>query len=289
MQVPLYLEHKPREIFHIDAAIKSIENIQYEVQDRIASGGNAVVHKCVDSVTGNEYAVKFQLALAPRRVKRFKQEISLLKQVEHEHLIKYVDNGEVDSTVKYKTPKYETKKPILFLIMPLADSNLLQHVQKSQNTISYADYIAQFKGLGYALAVLHQKAIHRDIKPENILIKGETWLLSDFGLCKFFDDTCLDITHENEAIGPRYWMSPEAVNRSIGNNDAISIKSDIFQLCSIFWFVVTGRHPSGIVSKEDWKGPDNIFELIFNSLRHDPCKRPTDAKELIKLLFEATF
>lgn len=288
LQVPLYLEYKRGEIFYIDDAIKSISNIQYEVQDRIASGGNAVVHKCVDSVTGNEYAVKFQLTLTQKRLTRFKQEISLLKQVEHEHLIKYVDSGEVDSTVKNKTQKNETRKSILFLIMPLADSNLLQHVQKSQNTIVYADYIAQFKGLVSALAKLHQKAIHRDIKPENILIKGETWLLSDFGLCKFSDDNCLDITHENEAIGPRYWMSPEAVNRSIGNNDAISIQSDIFQLCSIFWFVVTGRHPSGIVSKEDWKGPDNIFEPIFNSLRHDPCKRPTDAKQLIKLLFEAS-
>lgn len=64
--------------------------------------------------------------------------------------------------------------------MPIADFNLSQYIQKSQNKISYADYIAQFKGLVSALAVLHQKAIHRDIKPENILIKGETWLLSDF-------------------------------------------------------------------------------------------------------------
>ncbi|MBW7898692.1 Serine/threonine-protein kinase StkP [Candidatus Brocadiaceae bacterium B188] len=288
MQVSLYLNHKRDEIFYIKDAIKSISDNQYDIQERIASGGNAVVHKCVNSSTGDEYAIKFQLTLTENRIKRFKQEISLLKQVEHNHLIKYVDNGEVNSIVKYKGKKNEIIKNILFLIMPIADFNLSQYIQKSQNKISYADYIAQFKGLVSALAVLHQKAIHRDIKPENILIKGETWLLSDFGLCKFFDDNCLDITHENEPVGPRYWMSPEAVNRSIGNNDEISIKSDIFQLCSIFWFVVTGRHPSGVVSKKDWNGPDSIFEPIFNSLYHDPNERPIDANKLVELLHEST-
>ncbi|MCP4370367.1 MAG: protein kinase [Deltaproteobacteria bacterium] len=105
--------------------------------------------------------------------------------------------------------------------------------------------MAQFKGLTSALAALHDKALHRDIKPENILIKGETWFLGDLGLCKFFDHDQKDITNEKEPIGPRYWVSPEAVNRMVGNSDEITKKSDVYQLCSIFWFVVTGRHPSG--------------------------------------------
>ena len=30
--------------------------------------------------------------------------------------------------------------------------------------------------------------IHRDIKPQNILVKNDSYYISDFGLAKFYDD-----------------------------------------------------------------------------------------------------
>ncbi|HPA13837.1 MAG TPA: protein kinase, partial [Desulfobacterales bacterium] len=198
--------------------------------------------------------------------------------------IKYIDDG---STLA-KVGKEERIKRIPFLVMPKADQNLREYIVSSGNRVSYEVYIAQFKGLASALAALHGKALHRDIKPENILIKGETWFLSDLGLCKFFNHEQQDITEEQEAIGPRYWMSPEAVNRVVGNKDEITQRSDVYQLCSIFWFVVTGRHPSGVVKKSDWSGPQNIFEPIFQSLSHNPDQRPIDANHLLELLNDAT-
>jgi len=84
-------------------------------------------------------------------------------------------------------------------------------------------------------------------------------------------------------------MSPEALNRMVGNDDDITKTSDVFQLCSIFWFVFTGRHPSGILSRKDWNGPDNIFDAMFQSLSHNPQNRPSDANQLLKLLNEAIF
>ncbi len=136
---------------------------------------------------------------------------------------------------------------------------------------------------------MHQKAIHRDIKPENILIKGDTWFLSDLGLCKYTEGDGDDISLEHEVIGPRYWMSPEAINKMLGNTDVISDRSDIFQLASVFWYVVTGRHPIGVVSKDDWNGPVNIFEPIFRSLSHNPDHRISNAQELLSNLEAATF
>ncbi len=69
-----------------------------------------------------------------------------------------------------------------FVIMEKADENLISYL-KSHDTIGYETYAAQFRSLCEALESLHQHAIHRDIKPENILVRGETWVLSDFGLC----------------------------------------------------------------------------------------------------------
>lgn len=284
MPVSLYLNHRPRKPFYIEETVMAVSGNVYEIQERIDSGGNAVVHKCTEYISGDEYAIKFHLSTDFRRLRRFKQEIELVKRISHDQLIGYVDEGKV----KAKTGKdKKEEKRLPFLIMPVADENLMDHVKKAQAQISYENYIGQFKGLTSALATLHDKAIHRDIKPENILIIGDTWLLSDLGLCKFSNQECEPISHENEPIGPRYWMSPEAINRIIGNNDEVSIKSDIFQLCSIFWFVVTGRHPTGVITKEDWTGPEKIFDPIFRSLSHNPIKRPSDANELLNLLNEA--
>lgn len=284
LTVPLFLDNRKYGVHHIDETVNSVLDNQYEVQDRIDCGGNAVIHACIEKATGTEYAIKFLLAGGVRRIRRFMQEVKVIKHVNHEQLIKYIDDGFTIAKIR----KEKKTKRIPFLIMPKADQNLKEYILSAAHRITYEVYIAQFKGLTSALAALHKKALHRDIKPENILIKGETWFLSDLGLCKFFNHDQKDITQEQEPIGPRYWMSPEAFNRMVGNNDEISKKSDVYQLCSIFWFVVTGRHPSGVLTKSDWSGPQNLFEPIYQSLSHNPDKRPSDAHHLLELLNDAT-
>lgn len=288
---PLFLVQNRKDTFHVPTIIKSINNKYFEIQERISNGGNAVVHKCVDTATGQEYAIKFQLTpYNHKRLQRFYQEIELIKQVKHDQLINYIDQGEVEFHKKHNSSKRLEKvegKKIPFLVMNLANNNLCD--MRKYKRIPYEEYIGQFKGLASALASLHEKAIHRDIKPENVLISGETWILSDFGLCKFTDgEQDTDLTSDYESIGPRYWMSPESLNRSIGNPDEISKYSDVFQLCSIFWYVINGRHPLGVISKDDWEGPDHLFDVIYNALSHKADKRPSDGYELLEQLERAT-
>lgn len=195
MSVELYIN--TLEIFIIDNNIRDISGNEYEIQDRINNGGNAVLHKCVNRITGDEYAIKFLLKLNRKMRRRFKQEIEALRVLRHEHLMKYIGHGFViGKNIRNKEEKNIT---IPFLIMPLAESNLAEYIKT--NKILYDEYIAQFKGLVSALAELHKVAIHRDIKPENILIKGETWILSDFGLCSFLsDETHQEFTSEHENV-----------------------------------------------------------------------------------------
>lgn len=281
--ISLFLNHSSRNVIYIEDTIKASSGAIYEIQERINSGGNAVVHQCQQIITGEIFAIKIQLAINEKMSNRFTQEIQLVKSIEHEQLVKYIDTGTI---IGLSGPNKKSRKNYTFLIMELAEKNLTDHLKKPDFNISYADYIGQFKGLALALAALHEKAIHRDIKPDNILINGNTWLLSDFGLCKYIDHDGPDISGPGEKIGPKYWMSPESLNRTVGNVDDISKQSDVFQLCSIYWYVVTGRIPAGIVSEEDWNGPPLLFEIIFHSLSHDPAKRPKDGKELHDLLEE---
>jgi len=277
--IDLYFSSRPRNSWRIAPSFFSGKGREYEIGDRLGAGGNAVVYECIDRIDGDTYAVKFQLILSEKRKQRFTKEIELHQQLTHSQLMSYVDHGEIRGI------QMPEKKDVIipFLIMPIADKNLRDVIKTDGQMPLPEEYIAQFKGLAEALGVLHQKAVHRDIKPENILVKGETWLLSDFGLCEVFGSGD-DLTSADEVIGPRYWMSPEAINKAVGNTDAISKRSDVFQLGSVFWFVATGRHPSGNVTETDWTGPKNLFPVLVNALSHNQAQRPADGVELAKLI-----
>ena len=149
----------------------------------------------------------------------------------------------------------------------------------------------QYRGLSEALAKLHESAIHRDIKPENILVCGSSWVLSDFGLCKFLND-CEgepELTMEGDNVGPKYWMTPEYMNHRIGNGDEITKATDVFQLAAVFWFAATKRHPTGIVKASDWPGPPKVFEVLESALSHDPQSRPQDGHDFHERIEKALF
>ena len=162
-------------------------------------------------------------------------------------------------------------------------------MRDEQGPMSYEQYAGQFRGLAGALASLHgnAEAVHRDIKPENILVLGERWLLSDYGLCTLVNPEEEDLTPEGGNVGPKFWLSPEAHNRRLGRGDEICAASDVFQLAAIFWYVVTGRHPCGIVTQEDWTGPDKLFHCLHRSLYHDLSKRPQNGGEFFTELEDA--
>lgn len=287
MGVKLYLNYQEKSAVTIPEQIVSDNGTTFEVEDRIDSGGNAVVHQALNARSGDRVAIKFLVKTSSKRRKRFLKEVQLLKETRHYHIIQYLDSGRVKGYIKQRdNTKVYVQVP--YLVMPLADRNLKQLISDAPGMISFEEYIGQFRGLSSALGVLHNNAIHRDIKPENVLIVGDTWVLSDFGLCRYNLDN-VDCTSDDEKIGPVYWLSPEAVNRVIGNNDVISKESDVYQLCSVFWYVVTKRHPTGCLCIQDWNGSFELFQLIVSSLSHDYNRRPHDGLELSQRLENLVF
>ncbi len=271
----LYLEH---------GQIAASSGRTFEVLERIGAGGNGAVYSCIDS-SGSEYAVKFLLNTSKKSEERFRRETLLMQRVHHPHLMRYIDAGSAEMV-----DKNDRSYDISFMIMEKADKNLVDLLQ-SQQTISYEEYAAQFRGLCEALEELHHYAIHRDIKPENILIKGETWVLSDFGLCRFLDaeENLDDLTRTNEKVGPAFWMSPEAVNRAYFGENAIGPHSDVFQLCAVFTFVLTRQFPGGLIAPTDsLNTTPAIREVLVDSLAHEISARPPDGHALLERFNRAT-
>lgn len=279
MKKTLTLDDKSPWSYAIDDPIRTIEGAVIEIGDWIGRGGYGAVYNCVDAVSGEELAVKFLLHPDTTLHARFGREIALLKDLDNVHIIKFKGSGSLTAEVRNRKSRRNTVVP--FVIMELADCNLSEVMLTRRAGFPYEDYAGQFRGLSAALATLHAVAIHRDIKPENILIRGGRWLLSDYGLCSFVDPTLPDLTGENERVGPKFWLSPEAQNRMLKSPDEITRASDVFQLAAVFWYAATGRHPMGNITQTDWPGPERLFGVLQASLMHDSAKRPQTGQELL--------
>ncbi len=286
--VDLFL--RKEDVFSIPSAVKGNCGRLFELDERIDAGGNGVVYKCVESTTGNEFAAKFLLNYDSqgKRLKRFQFEIDQLSKVKHAHLVKLEANGSVSGT--RKRGRRSSIKQLEFFVMELADSGNLRHLSLSDRAVPEEIYKAQFRGLADGLRSLHEHdVVHRDIKPENVLISGETWILADFGLCAPLTRTGQDLTG-NENLGPRFWMSPEMSSRCLGikvPSTKIGKASDVFQLASVFWFIVNKRHPSGNLEQADWRGAAPLFPVLQRAMEHCPKRRTQDGKTFHEQICEA--
>lgn len=263
-----------RNVYSIPDQVVTESGIVYDVQEYLGAGGNAAVHLALD-FEGNEYAIKFNLNFNAECRSRFNQEIKVLKEIKHPNLLRCFDSGTVIG--KKRGEEYD----IPFMIMEKADYSLGKFLKK-KGPLDYSEYIAQFCGLSEALAYLNERVVHRDIKLENILIVGEKWVLSDLGLCSFLaDEEHMDLTRYGEKIGPKYWMSPESINRIYDESIEIIPASDVFQLSAVFWFVATGKYPLGIITREEWNNSDELTcDLLLKGLSFNSNNRPQNGKEL---------
>lgn len=259
--------------YEINDVIITNSGNTYEVLECLGYGGNGVVHNCI-GLDGNEYAVKFLLKTSKKNKMRFQQEINLLKKISHPNVIHFYDEGEVEGASKDETIS------IPFFVMEKAETNLVDYI-KANESIRYEHYASQFRGLFEGLAKIHEYALHRDIKPENILIKGDRWIISDFGLCEFINDEHKDITRVYEKVGPAMWISPEAINDFYFGMDSIKPYSDVYQIIMVIIFSVTKRFPGGIINEPISELTPEISNLFLKSISNNPNERPIDGKDLL--------
>lgn len=120
-----------------------------------------------------------------------------------------------------------------------------------------------------AVQQLHERGvIHRDLKPSNIMITADrSPFIIDFGISALQTaDHNLTLTAEGDPIGTPSYMPPEQAR---GERNSMSIRSDVYSLGAIGYWLLTGRTPHDLngmtlhsaIHKVGWEPPRSPREI----------------------------
>ncbi len=201
----------------------------YKFIEKIANGSFGTVIHVIDINTDEELAIKVinKLGCSPESIRKMKEEITILKQLQHENIVQFYG---------YE----ETNSKLLIMMEYLKYGTLSQWMKKNNNKITEENASIIIHKILNATDYLHNKQIcHRDIKPENIMLSNENDLSSikliDFGLSEqnlfnpLIDGYC----------GTLLYMSPEQIEKK-----SYSQTVDIWSIGIILFMLLNNnKHP----------------------------------------------
>lgn len=192
-----------------------------------------------------------------------------LKSREFRNVVPVLDAGQDAETERY------------YLVMPICDESLQQYIAR-QGTLTYPDLRAAILDVVNGLREVGE-LVHRDLKPANILRQGERWLVADFGIAKFVEDST-SLETLRESLTPAY-AAPEQ-----WRNERPTSATDVYALGCIVHALATGCPPFRGDVDEMRVGhlegqasvlgdlPPRIGGLVATMLRKPPQSRPTLAR-----------
>jgi tetratricopeptide (TPR) repeat protein len=225
---------------------------RFRISGEPCLGGQGVVYRGLDEVTGHEVAVKLLLqgAMAtPTQRLRFEREIELMRLLDHPSIVSIVGSGRYERGVYLATPWIEGRP--FGEVFPPGTGDLgrgLETLARIADAVSHA----------------HQRGVlHRDLKPSNILIDGEGRAhVLDFGLgAAPGDDGVRAITRASfdRPMGTLAYMAPE---QAAGRWHDVGTRSDQYALGAMAYELIAGRLPIPM---------DTSYERILDKIRsHDP-------------------
>lgn len=161
-----------------------------------------------------------------------------------------------------------------YFSMEYAEETLDSFLSNDENELTLQQKIVLFREILKCFNDLHAIGIyHRDIKPANIFRFGKCWKIGDLGLIAHRDEDEFAIDYGREKIGPVGRLSPEATNKCLGNikrsdynfDNNIDIKSDMYQLGLLFWYICQGEVPAGNLKDVDFRYHD-VANVLYSDI-----------------------
>lgn len=219
---------------------------RYQLEAQIGQGGMGIVHRAVDTRTGNIVAIK-QLrrdvtSARPELIERFLREAEALRDLNHPNIVRALDTI-VDGKEHFIVMDYVKGRDLREYLQQYGRLPVVQTVRIG---LEVADALTRAHYL---------KIVHRDLKPANILLTDDgVPRLTDFGVAYFAGNE--RITDVSVALGTPHYMAPELLR-----GDPPDYRADIWSLGVILFELLTGSHP--------FHG-DSITELLMNIIASDP-------------------
>jgi calcium-dependent protein kinase len=240
----------------------------YDVdKKKMGEGSYGAVSKCTNKSTGVVRAVKSISKAQMKNLDRFKQEIAIMKMMDHPNIIKL-----------YET--FEDHRNI-YLIMEICSGGELfdRIIETGHFTEVQAAIVMQqiLRGIFY----MHEiQLTHRDLKPENFLFQTKdpiekcTLKIIDFGLsCKFSDGQVL-----TTKAGTPYYVAPQVL---AGKYDQ---SADLWSCGVIMYVLLCGYPPFYGETDADVLTKVRLGNFTFNAA--DWKNVSEDAKNLIRMLLK---
>mmetsp|Transcript_62086 Transcript_62086/g.114378 ORF Transcript_62086/g.114378 Transcript_62086/m.114378 type:complete len:501 (-) Transcript_62086:57-1559(-) len=234
---------------------------------KLGEGSYGSVSKCTNKSTGVTRAVKSISKAQMKNLDRFKQEIAIMKIMDHPNIIKLYESFEDHRNI--------------YLVMELSTGGELfdRIIDAGHFTEVQAAIVMQhmFRAIFY----MHENHIvHRDLKPENFLFTTKDPIekcalkVIDFGLaCKFSAEQVL-----TTKAGTPYYVAPQVL---AGKYDQ---SADLWSLGVIMYVVLCGYPPFYGETDADVLAKVRLGNFSFNAA--DWKSVSEDAKNLIRMLLK---
>ena len=199
---------------------------RYTVQDKIGTGGMAIVYRGLDEVLGRTVAIKTMLpqyANDESFAARFKQEAQAAAALQSPYIVSVYDWGRDGDTY--------------YIIMEYLRGTDLKSGIRKHGALECRKVAQIGSQIAKALTVAHNHdIIHRDIKPQNIMVQPDGNIkVMDFGIARAKNS---HLTTDNSVLGTAHYVSPEQTQ---GHD--LGPTSDIYSLGIVMYEAATGQVP----------------------------------------------
>ncbi|EGR33155.1 protein kinase domain protein [Ichthyophthirius multifiliis] len=235
---------------------------RYQLLSLLGKGGFSEVFKAYDLVEFREVACKIhQLNLnwsersKANYIKHAIRESKIHSELKHPNIVQLYDTVEIDEN-SFATVLEYCEGPDLYFFLKKNKVLLIKIYNKQQK--NYLKVIPEkeakllIKQILNALKYMNgqrNRIIHYDLKPQNIIFQKGELKITDFGLCKIFEDEQTKMELTSQGVGTYWYLPPETFE--FDNNPQISHKVDIWSIGVIFYEMVFGQRPFGNNMSQD--------------------------------------
>lgn len=259
---------------------------QYVISSLCSRGGFGTVYRATGP-SGETVAIKLlhrTLAASPTTLRRFQQEVELVRSLKHPGIVEMIDVGNTADGRPY-------------VVMEWLEGCTLEGLLSSEGAISPARALSIMEKLCDALSVVHAAGIvHRDLKGANVMVLGADGpdarvKLLDFGVAKLLEQDS-GLTAVGARIGTPSHMAPEQI---LGQR--VGPETDVYALGVMLFAMLTGRlpfqaptsvevealHISARPPKPSDVGnvPESVSEVVQRCLAKKPFQRYCCVEDLI--------